>query len=257
MFGKILKHAKQGSLGRAVAARLFGRRESDEFVARAYRGEAAAKYLEERIKQKSWHLEQSIIRQLLRNVPDGSSVLDVPFGTGRFVKMYLQKNMIIYGVDISKDMLLSARTSIGFDYEVCRLSIASADCLPFPADRFDLIVCCRFLGLISYPMATRVLSELHRVSRSSTIIFIQVRKNIFSLPHFIDSLLCWFGFTPRYFRVMGGNIEEDRFLFLLGKTGFRVLERKIIVETAKTNVVFYVINKQNESFKSEIEGSNR
>lgn len=244
MFSKFLKHARQGTLLRAAVGKVLGRYENDEFIAKAYRGDTAAGYVEERIKQKNWHIEQSIIYQLLSDVPDGSSVLDVPFGTGRFVGMYLQKGMIIYGLDISKDMLLSARQVIGPDYDKCHLHIGRADSLPFSDAKFDLIICCRFLGLISYPMANRVLSELNRVSKSRVILFIQVRKNVFSFPHFIDRLLCLLGIAPRYFRVMGGNIEEDRFLRLLGETGFRVLDRRVIVETPKTCVAFYVVSKQ-------------
>ncbi len=42
-------------------------------------------------------------------MPEGIKVLDVPFGTGRFVQMFLEKKMEIHGIDISEDMYVAAK----------------------------------------------------------------------------------------------------------------------------------------------------
>ncbi len=248
MFSKIRKHSREGNLWRAIAERILGRFANDERIANAYQGDEAEIYVEKRLKQKSWHLEQSMIKSLLEDLPDGSTVLDVPFGTGRFVGMYRQKNMIVYGLDISKDMISASKQAIGPDYHRCNISIGKAECLPFKDDKFDLIICCRFLGLISYLLAARVLSELRRVSRSRVILYMLVRKDNCSFSYVIDRLLQIFGIAPWSFRIMGGNIGEDRFFRLLEETGFRLLDRQIIDESAGNSIAaFYVVNKDNTS----------
>jgi ubiquinone/menaquinone biosynthesis C-methylase UbiE len=140
-------------------------------------------------------------------------------------------------------MLSTARKMLGSDYDRCRLQIGSAAALPFADEKFNLTVCCRFLGLLSYPMAARVLAELHRVTRSRALLYCEVRKDVFSWPRLLDSLLALLGVPPRCFRIMGGNITEDRFLHLLAETGFSFREKWVIAETRRTRVVFYVVAK--------------
>jgi ubiquinone/menaquinone biosynthesis C-methylase UbiE len=98
------------------------------------------------------------MQKFLSEIPDGSTVLDVPFGTGRFIEFYLKKNMSVYGIDISKDMLDIAREHLGDHYNQCNISVGSAEHLPFENDFFDLLVSCRFLTLIPMAMVKKVLS---------------------------------------------------------------------------------------------------
>jgi hypothetical protein len=53
----------------------------------SFRGAVATNYLAERIHKPIWQLEQHAMRRLLSSLPDGLSVLDVPFGTGRFAEL--------------------------------------------------------------------------------------------------------------------------------------------------------------------------
>lgn len=231
---------------RVIAEKLIGRFENDEGIANAYRGKSAEAYLEKRKKQKTWHIEQTFISQLLSETPEDSVVLDVPFGTGRFAGMYLEKGMAVYGLDISRDMFLAAREAIGPDYERCNCSIGKADHLPYKNDSFDLIVCCRFLGLISYPMALRVLRELHRVAKSRVILYMLVHRNVWSFSRLFDRILPVLGIVPRYRRFMGGNIVEDNFLRLLDEAGFIFLNKVVINEIdRKAFAAFFIVNKGN------------
>ena len=58
-----------------------------------YHGQIASNYEATRIKQDSWHAETRILSKFLELLPDRINVLDVPFGTGRFLDLYDQKNM--------------------------------------------------------------------------------------------------------------------------------------------------------------------
>ena len=64
-----------------------------------YYKDIASNYEKKRKKQAWWHVEQEQMAQLLDQLPDGMSVVDIPFGTGRFVRMYRKKGFKIAGLD--------------------------------------------------------------------------------------------------------------------------------------------------------------
>ena len=74
-----------------------------------YYKEIASKYEDKRKKQAWGHVEQDQMAQLLDQLPDGMSVVDIPFGTGRFVPMYRKKGFEIAGLDASEDMISTAQ----------------------------------------------------------------------------------------------------------------------------------------------------
>ena len=74
-----------------------------------YYKDIASKYEKKRTKQAWWHVEQEQMSQLLDQLPDGMSVVDIPFGTGRFVPMYRKKGFKIAGLDASEDMISTAQ----------------------------------------------------------------------------------------------------------------------------------------------------
>ena len=86
-----------------------------------YYGEKANHYLQERLKQDWWHSEQHVMKEILATLPDGLKVLDVPFGTGRFVPFYLAKKMDVSGLDASEEMILAAKDTLKEDFERCQV----------------------------------------------------------------------------------------------------------------------------------------
>ena len=70
-----------------------------------YYGKVAANYQKRREKQPWWQVEQDEMERLLDKLPREVSVLDVPFGTGRFVPFYLDRNYSISGLEISEAMI--------------------------------------------------------------------------------------------------------------------------------------------------------
>ena len=133
--------------------------------------------MNKRLRQDYWHLEQEVVKRLLGDVPDGGCVLDVPFGTGRFVPYYLEKDMKVYGLDSSQDMLDVARRELKSQYANCMLTLGDATRLPYEDALFDLVVCIRFLcHVVSFDQAKATLRELHRVTNSKAILQFRVRK---------------------------------------------------------------------------------
>jgi ubiquinone/menaquinone biosynthesis C-methylase UbiE len=231
MLRKVLHHARQGTLMRAVLRRL-GLSRSSGAAPDHYRGDSAKNYLSKRLKQEMWHREQTIIEELLASIPDGSTVLDVAFGTGRFVDMYLRKRMSVYGIDISPDMLAAAREALGPSYERCRIHLGSADSLPYESEFFHLVVCFRFFGLISFEMAERVLSEIHRVSKGPVIIRVPIRNRATPPPP-----------PPKRTDPVEGRLYEHELVALFARFGFAIVDQRLIAERKKVSYVVYVISK--------------
>ena len=181
LLAKVLRHARSGTLFSRIGAKLFGAKRKSAPSSKpdgdTYYGACADDYLAKRTQQDYWHLEQKLVADLLDEFPDGLAVLDVPFGTGRFVPEFLAKNMQITGLDASKDMLDVARRELGDKLDQCRIDIGDATRLPYEAGSFDLVVCIRFLThIINFEQAKLVLDEFRRVSRGKLLIQARVRR---------------------------------------------------------------------------------
>lgn len=90
----------------------------------------------------------------------GARVLDIGCGTGAQLEHYLEIGCEVSGVDLSPAMLARARARLG---EAADLHLADATDLPFPDDRFDLLLASMFLHELSGPVRQRVLAEAARV----------------------------------------------------------------------------------------------
>jgi SAM-dependent methyltransferase len=143
-----------------------------------FRGSIAKNYLAERVNKPVWHREHEAVRSYLALVNDGASVLDVPFGTGRFVDLYLQKQMKVSGIDISPAMLAIARSELGPLYETMDIRVGSAESLPFADASFDVVVSIRFLeSIIPIRVVAPVLREMRRVCRRYAVIRLNNRRD--------------------------------------------------------------------------------
>jgi ubiquinone/menaquinone biosynthesis C-methylase UbiE len=100
---------------------------------------------------------------------DGSEVLEIACGTGRFTVMLAERGADVVGLDISGPMLGQGRekaraTGVDDHLEFMRGDAAR---LPFPDDSFDAVLAMRFFHLADTPAA--FLSELRRVSRRQVV----------------------------------------------------------------------------------------
>ena len=237
------KHRREGTLG-AVLLRAL-RLPNREIVANHYHGDVAAGYLRERTHEEKWKRENEIMEEFMAEFPEGAAVLDVPFGTGRFVPLYHRRGLRVSGLDISADMLRAAEQALGEEaFSACRTVIGSADALPFEDHAFDVIVSCRFFSLISYAMAQRVLAEFRRVGRKRVLLTIRLRKERTGRgQRMYDAVLQRLGFAPSWKKNMNGRIREKDFLELLRAFNLRATKARIVEEDETTRAMFYACHR--------------
>jgi ubiquinone/menaquinone biosynthesis C-methylase UbiE len=83
-----------------------------------YFGSVAQGYDAKRKDDAKWTVEQAIIEGWLNEIPDGSTVLDAPIGTGRFIDTYAKKGFKVFGLDRSEDMLRQAAAKMPAGFSV-------------------------------------------------------------------------------------------------------------------------------------------
>jgi len=128
-------------------------------------GAYVADYEEKRSRSDVWEKENASLVTLLDLVNGASRVLDVPFGSGRFLEEYLRRGFSVTGVDISGDMFEQAKRLRGGLLDRCETFVGSADNLPYDDDSFDLVVSYRFLsGIVDSGTALASMREFHRVA---------------------------------------------------------------------------------------------
>lgn len=176
-------------------------------------GVKARNYERTRSSNPKWAIEQEVFGDLVSQFADGSTVLDVPFGSGRFADVYQRKHLSVIGIDSSTDMLaeagrLRSETTAGFD-----LRIGDARHLPLADASVDLVVCCRFLvGIVSFGDARKVLAEFRRVVRTAAIIDLAVR----------DDHLPALRYPPRRTAPMNAKLTRHQLDRLLADAGFTI-----------------------------------
>jgi len=123
----------------------------------------AANYETKRMKQERWDLENQIVQSMIE-LKKGT-LLDVPVGTGRFLRFCFDKGFKITGIDSSNEML-----DLAYDKRIpCALEIGDAAALRFNENSFDHTICIRFLDLIDEPAMQKVVKELCRVTKKTII----------------------------------------------------------------------------------------
>jgi SAM-dependent methyltransferase len=83
----------------------------------SYYNRVAQNYEAKRTQQSWWHVEQDAMQELLAELPRGLEVVDIPFGTGRFVPFYQDNGYRVAGLDASADMIAAAQTALGDRFE--------------------------------------------------------------------------------------------------------------------------------------------
>ncbi|MCK6446795.1 MAG: class I SAM-dependent methyltransferase [Planctomycetes bacterium] len=134
----------------------------DAQVAERY---ANARFSSRRARER----DLALVTQLLARLdPPVASVLDAPCGTGRLFQALAGDGRRVFGVDASFEMLRQSRAS-GAHAVACVGGDALA--LPFRANAFDAVVCCRLAHhLHSGAELDRLFAELARVARRAVIV---------------------------------------------------------------------------------------
>lgn len=139
LFAGTVGAAYAGAIERPGAARVFGRLLFGTDVDRIYR-------------------DMTVVAE----VPDGSTVLDVPCGGGVTIARLTPEQRVRYvAMDISAGMLDYARRRLRPEQRGhVEFVEASIDAIPFPDDEFDLCVC--FNGLHCLPDPAAAIREIAR-----------------------------------------------------------------------------------------------
>ena len=82
-------------------------------IGNTYLNKKAEVYERHREGDPYWGAEHNSVSDYLSRLDSIKTVLDAPFGTGRFMPLYLQHNLEIIALDISKDMIEEAKKLIG------------------------------------------------------------------------------------------------------------------------------------------------
>lgn len=160
--------------------------------ANKYFGPVASGYDQKRQHDEKWTTEQKIIEDMLSDLPAGSTVLDCPVGTGRFLPYYMSKGFKFLGVDLSGDMLVQSALKCGASPEDLQQWVAISKqrgaIIPVTIDTdkgelaqgdvrntglpdkcVDAAVMCRLTRWLSPEDCQRALRELQRITKQRII----------------------------------------------------------------------------------------
>ncbi len=140
-----------------------------------YNRQIAENYDADRQSEEHWAKENEFIIEYFKK-RSADALLDLPVGTGRFLKFYPLINRII-GADISNDMLDQAKILIyKNDLKNIELIECAAAELHFLENKsVDFIVCFRLLHLIDHGERVKIFKEFSRVLRGKLLL--QVYQN--------------------------------------------------------------------------------
>lgn len=191
-------------------------------TAARYLGKDAVNYEAKRMSKDKWKGEDRKVKEYLWDFPEGTSILDIPCGTGRFFPFYRKKQFKVLGLDISPDMVAEAQKRARDSIAVKVGDIFNIGLFK----EFGIIVCIRFLNLIEPEDFKHALAEMQRASRSRVIFTLRVKQKnptghyhrAYPISLVTDSLL------PKWNISRNEPIhEEDYRLIELGKNVKRIV----------------------------------
>jgi ubiquinone/menaquinone biosynthesis C-methylase UbiE len=140
-----------------------------------YFGATAARYDDVRAPKAGTLRDQVTVENYLEKLAPGTSVVDIPAGTGRFIEFCIRRGLIYTGIDISQDMLEVAKAKIQPGVTNVKLMVADARALPFANDAFDYAIVVKFIKwLPTENILIDVLREIGRVTRREMLVQINV-----------------------------------------------------------------------------------
>jgi ubiquinone/menaquinone biosynthesis C-methylase UbiE len=137
-----------------------------------YYGKMSATYEALRIGTPQWEQENNIVTGYLRRYSPGTSILDVPVGTGRFLDFYVEQGFTVTGLDISSDMLAHARDKAAGLSAGITLQEGSIFSIAYPMNHFDVSVCIRFMDWVGDRDLATAMAELVRVTRTAIVVYV-------------------------------------------------------------------------------------
>jgi SAM-dependent methyltransferase len=151
---------------------------SDDPLLLRYISEGAKNYDALREGSKRFRNEEAAFAAFFERVKP-RSVVDCPFGTGRWLPFYRKISGPIIGIDLSEDMLREARLKIE-DSPSSNVTLTCASVFDYgfnglSANPPDILVCTRFVNWVTAPMMKFAISNLSASGARSAIIGASVR----------------------------------------------------------------------------------
>jgi 2-polyprenyl-3-methyl-5-hydroxy-6-metoxy-1,4-benzoquinol methylase len=207
-----------------------------------YSGTVAANYDKKRSSSKRWANETAVFQDFLSQV-NPATVLDCPFGTGRWISYYDISNISVIGIDVSTDMLSYAYTKIQRP-ESYRLIAGSIFDFDFKKIKADLIVCTRFLNWVRHERAREALSCLSRAEASTMILGCSVipREKSNSGKNLMKGALLWRNLRKRKSSATYVHNEEE-LVADIATLGWKIVSRKFIFSNKSRYNYFYLLSR--------------
>lgn len=139
---------------------------------RKYRGRVATGYFKKRKSQARWSVENDTVRDMIESAKP-RSVLDIPFGEGRFVWLHKKKGYETLGIDSSGEMLALARRKMNGIKNIKTMT-GDARSTGLEDRSYDAVLCIRFLDLIDEDSMRAVMGELTRIAKRTIICTIRL-----------------------------------------------------------------------------------
>ena len=170
--------------------------------------------------ERTGHISMESVIDKFISYLSGNSVLSVGCGFGKDERLFAEKEIAISGIDLSSAMIEEAdkRVPSGAFY------VMDMRKLDFPDDNFDGVYCCASIHHLAREDAPGALSEMHRVLRDNSLIFVNVKEG-----------------ADESCRMLGtGEIREtfysqDEFEGMLKDAGFDILETQITGSSTDKN----------------------
>lgn len=156
-------------------------------TAKRYFGDRARDYEANRAGQPKWEGEDRAVKEFLSQFPAGTSVLDIPCGTGRFFDFYAERRFKAVGMDISDEMIRIARQKNNVP---CR--VGSIFDIELPDNSIDVAIAIRFMNLIEASDMRLALLELQRVASKKVAFTLRIgeeRKGHYHSARSLDDII--------------------------------------------------------------------
>jgi SAM-dependent methyltransferase len=200
-------------------------------LVKQYSGDRAKSYDDSRVRTKRYQAEEAAFDQLF-SLANPRSVFDLPVGTGRWLEFYAERNVRVLGIDASPDMLDEANRKLeALNSESIRLERGDAFDRAFfegLGERFDLVVCVRFLNWFPAERIEEVVRNLDLVANGKVLIGIGfLRGRPGSFERLRAKLELWSANLRR--KAKGKSLEHGhdtgRFRILTDSIGWREVQR--------------------------------
>lgn len=184
-----------------------------------YFGDVATQYDSRRTLSAKWTREQEINRDLTAGFDAGSTVLDGPVGSGRFIEYYEANRLSVVGIDISEDMLAEARKKCTGKSPVS-FHAGNVENLLLGDDSVDYALCIRLLNWVPLSAMLKIVKEYKRVSRQGIVVGVRVAQKLSVAERFragIADALPTLGNLKTWLRVLRKKTRQTLSM-LMGKT---------------------------------------